>query len=69
MGSRNTDEMVKVVFKLEKDEDDYLPADYESVWSLPVGEGFVGSLRNEGARARAATSQDCSPWMPHPPSP
>lgn len=40
MGSMNTDEMVKVVFKLEKDEDDYPPADYESVWALPVGEGL-----------------------------
>ena len=30
MGAGNTDDMVKVVFKLEKDEDDYPPADYGS---------------------------------------
>jgi hypothetical protein len=40
MGSVNTDDMVKIVFKLEKDEDDYPPADYESVWALPLEEGL-----------------------------
>jgi hypothetical protein len=40
MGSTDTDGMVKVVFELEKDEDDYPPADYEGLWAIPVGEGL-----------------------------
>lgn len=40
MGSTDRDERVKVVFKLEKDEDDYPPADYEGLWAIPVGEGL-----------------------------
>lgn len=31
---------VKVVVKLEKDEDDYPPADYEGLWARPLGEGL-----------------------------
>jgi hypothetical protein len=31
---------VKVVVPLEKDEDDYPPADYENLWAVPVGEGL-----------------------------
>jgi hypothetical protein len=31
---------VKVVVALEKDEDDYPPADYENLWAVPVGEGL-----------------------------
>lgn len=34
------EDLVKVVVKLEKDEDDYPPADYEGLWALPVGEGL-----------------------------
>jgi len=40
MTSPRADERVKVVVKLEKDEDDYPPADYEGLWALPVGEGL-----------------------------
>jgi hypothetical protein len=31
---------VKVVVALEKDEDDYPPADYENLWAVPVGQGL-----------------------------
>lgn len=31
---------VKVVVALEKDADDYPPADYENLWAVPVGEGL-----------------------------
>lgn len=31
---------VKVVVRLEKDEDDYPPADYENLWAVPVSEGL-----------------------------
>jgi hypothetical protein len=34
------DSHVKVVVALEKDEDDYPPADYENLWAVPVGEGL-----------------------------
>ncbi|HYO58478.1 DUF4265 domain-containing protein [Archangium sp.] len=40
MGATDKNDMVKVVFKLEKDEDDYPPADYESLWAIPVEEGL-----------------------------
>jgi hypothetical protein len=40
MTSSSADDRVKVVVKLEKDEDDYPPADYEGLWALPVGEGL-----------------------------
>ncbi|MFY0572660.1 DUF4265 domain-containing protein [Archangium lansingense] len=40
MTSSRGDERVKVVVKLEKDEDDYPPMDYEGLWALPVGEGL-----------------------------
>lgn len=40
MGATDTDDMVKVVFKLEKDEEDYPPADYESLWAIPLEEGL-----------------------------
>ncbi|OJH35150.1 DUF4265 domain-containing protein [Cystobacter ferrugineus] len=40
MTSPRADERVKVVVNLEKDEDDYPPADYEGLWALPVGEGL-----------------------------
>jgi hypothetical protein len=34
------DDLVKVVVKLERDEDDYPPADYEGLWARPLGEGL-----------------------------
>jgi len=34
------DDLVKVVVKLEKDEDDYPPADYEGLWARALGEGL-----------------------------
>lgn len=36
----------RVVVALEKDEDDYPPADYENLWTLPVGDGLfrVGNI-------------------------
>ncbi len=40
MTSSRADGLVKVVVKLEKDEDDYPPVDYEGLWALPVGEGL-----------------------------
>lgn len=40
MSSSSADDRVKVVVKLEKDEDDYPPADYEGLWALPAGEGL-----------------------------
>ncbi|HEX5751251.1 MAG TPA: DUF4265 domain-containing protein [Archangium sp.] len=40
MTSSSADGRVKIVFKLEKDEDDYPPLDYEGLWALPVGEGL-----------------------------
>lgn len=40
MDSTDMGDRVKVVFKLGKDEDDYPPADYESLWAVPVGEGL-----------------------------
>ena len=40
MTSSQDDNHVKVVVALEKDEDDYPPADYENLWAVPVGEGL-----------------------------
>ena len=40
MTTSRKEDMVKVVVKLEKDEEDYPPVDYESLWALPVGEGL-----------------------------
>ncbi|MCY1083180.1 DUF4265 domain-containing protein [Archangium lansingense] len=40
MTSSRVDDRVKVVIKLETDEDDYPPVDYEGLWALPVGEGL-----------------------------
>ncbi|HYO52303.1 DUF4265 domain-containing protein [Archangium sp.] len=40
MTSSKNGDWVKVVVKLEKDEDDYPPADYENLWAVPVGGGL-----------------------------
>lgn len=40
MSAPRADDRVKVVVKLEKDEDDYPPADYEGLWARPLGEGL-----------------------------
>ncbi len=40
MTSSGTEGLVKVVVKLEKDEDDYPPTDYEGLWALPVEDGL-----------------------------
>ncbi|MBZ4415440.1 DUF4265 domain-containing protein [Myxococcus sp. RHSTA-1-4] len=40
MTTPRVDDRVKVVVKLEKDEDDYPPADYEGLWARPLGEGL-----------------------------
>lgn len=40
MSTPHAEDRVKVVFKLEKDEDDYPPADYEGLWARPLGEGL-----------------------------
>ncbi len=40
MTSSENDNYVKVVVALEKDEDDYPPADYENLWATPVEEGL-----------------------------
>jgi hypothetical protein len=40
MNTPKADDRVKVVVKLEKDEDDYPPADYEGLWARPLGEGL-----------------------------
>ena len=34
------DDYVRIVFKLEKDEDDYPPVDYERLWARPRGNGL-----------------------------
>lgn len=40
MTTSERNDWVKVAIKLEKDEDDYPPADYENLWAIPVGEGL-----------------------------
>lgn len=35
-----SDEYVRVLFKLEKEEEDYPPVDYERLWARPLGEGL-----------------------------
>jgi len=40
MSGSSADDMVKVVVKLEKDEDDYPPADYEGLWARPLSDGL-----------------------------
>ena len=40
MSASRSDGFVKVVVKLEKDEDDYPPVDYEGLWARPLGEGL-----------------------------
>jgi hypothetical protein len=40
MTAPRIEDRVKVVVKLEKDEDDYPPADYEGLWTRPLGEGL-----------------------------
>jgi hypothetical protein len=40
MASTGAEELVKVVVKLEKDEDGYPPLDYEGLWAIPLGEGL-----------------------------
>ncbi|NMO14677.1 DUF4265 domain-containing protein [Pyxidicoccus fallax] len=40
MSAAGTNDRVKVIFKLEKDEDDYPPADYEGLWARPLGAGL-----------------------------
>ena len=40
MTASRTEERVKVVVKLEKDEDDYPPVEYEGLWASSVGEGL-----------------------------
>jgi Domain of unknown function (DUF4265) len=40
MTSSDVEGMVKVIIKLEKDEDDYPPADCESLWAMPVADGL-----------------------------
>jgi hypothetical protein len=37
MNPPRASDLVKVVIKLEKDEDDYPPADYEGLWAIPMG--------------------------------
>ncbi|MFE8600047.1 DUF4265 domain-containing protein [Archangium violaceum] len=34
------DEYVKVLFKLEKEDEDYPPVDYERLWARPLGDGL-----------------------------
>ena len=57
MTSSRADDRVKVVVKLEKDEDDYPPADYEGLWALPVGEGLF-RIDNVPFFARGIASGD-----------
>lgn len=40
MTTAATEGRVKIVVKLERDEDGYPPADYEGLWALPVGDGL-----------------------------
>lgn len=40
MTEPRTEDRVKVVVKLDKDEDDYPPADYEGLWAHPLGENL-----------------------------
>ena len=35
-----SDEYVRVLFNLEKEEEDYPPVDYERLWARPLGEGL-----------------------------
>jgi hypothetical protein len=35
-----SDDYVKVLFKLEKEDEDYPPVDYERLWARPLGEGL-----------------------------
>ncbi|WP_164008419.1 DUF4265 domain-containing protein [Pyxidicoccus trucidator] len=39
MSAPLADDRVKVVVKLDKDEHDYPPADYEGLWARPLGDG------------------------------
>ncbi len=40
MTDSRSDDFVKVIVKLERDEDDYPPVDYEGLWARPLGEGL-----------------------------
>jgi hypothetical protein len=40
MSETRMEERVKISVALEKDEDDYPPADFESLWASPLGEGL-----------------------------
>ncbi|HYO79409.1 MAG TPA: DUF4265 domain-containing protein [Thermoanaerobaculia bacterium] len=38
--SEVSEDLVKILFRLEKDEDGYPPEDVESLWAIPVVDGF-----------------------------
>ena len=40
MTSSRSEDRVKVIFKLDKDEDGYPPVEYEGLWARPLGEGL-----------------------------
>lgn len=47
----------KVFFRLERDEDDYPPVDWESLWAVPLGEGRY-RLDNVPFYAKGVSSGD-----------
>ncbi|NVJ07027.1 DUF4265 domain-containing protein [Myxococcus sp. AM001] len=57
MSTADGDDRVKVIFELEKDEDDYPPADSEGLWARPLGEGLF-QLDNVPFFAKGVACED-----------
>ncbi|AEI64121.1 DUF4265 domain-containing protein [Corallococcus macrosporus] len=57
MSTAGSDNRVKVIFELERDEDDYPPADSEGLWARPLGEGLY-QLDNVPFFAKGVACED-----------
>ncbi|MFY2559191.1 DUF4265 domain-containing protein [Corallococcus terminator] len=57
MSAAKVDDRVKVIFELEKDEDDYPPADSEGLWARPLGGGLF-QLDNVPFFAKGVACED-----------
>lgn len=57
MSTAKRDDRVKVIFELEKDEDDSPPADSEGLWALPLGKGLF-QLDNVPFFAKGVACED-----------
>lgn len=57
MSAAKGDDRVKVIFELEKDEDDYPPADSEGLWARPLGGGLF-QLDNVPFFAKGVACED-----------